>query len=452
MPYSGMNASHARLAIASSLALLATGCDLTVGPGAFAPRDLALDFCSNETPVWFTYQNQGGDWVRVTPDAAGTFRFTASYRVVLVYVRQSGSDYHTEIIGATSPELAQISGTTCLEENGTKQVNGSVTGISGSQRAQVSMMFASPYLQLPQTSFTLQNLPDRSLDLVASRVTFTGTTTQASDPIIIRRNQNFVTGETMPVLDFASAEAVTPTTNTVTVAGIEAGETAGLGNDFFSAQGTPHVLFFATLSANGNVSVPSVPASQTVAGEYNDMFMFGSVADGRFRGAETFFRTPSDKTFGLAAQITAVPTFTAVSTTPYLRHRVQMAITPDYQSAVSFFLHQQFQQISVTDITLTVTQRYYTSSTAEWNLTIPDLSAVEGWLNAWGLQDGTPFTWRATIYRGRAALLFGAAPEEDEAILFAGRSSSPAPPALQALRARGDAFTAPRSRPASPAP
>jgi hypothetical protein len=129
-----------------------------------------------------------------------------------------------------------------------------------------------------------------------------------------------------------------------------------------------------------------------------------------------------------------------------------MAITPDYQSAVSFFLHQQFQQISVTDITLTVTQRYYTSSTAEWDLTLPDLSAVEGWLNAWGLQDGTPFTWRATIYRGRAALLFGAAPEEDEAILFAGRSSSPAPPALQALRARGDAFTAPRSRPASPAP
>lgn len=439
-----MKSSRMRLAIASTLAFVASGCNLTVEPGVFAPRDLALDFCSNETPVWFAYQNQGADWVRVTPDAAGTFRFIAEFRVVLVYVRQSGSDYHTEIIGATNGELATISGTTCLEESGTKQVNGSVTGISGSQRAQVSMMFASPYLQLPQTSFTLQNLPDRSLDLVASRVDFTGTTTQASDRIIIRRDWNVGTGPTMPVLDFASAEAVTPTTNTIAVAGIESGETAGLGNNFFSAQGTVHVLYFSTLSANGNVSVPSVPASQTVAGEYNDMFIFGNVADGRFRGAETYFRTPSDKIFGLGGQMTTLPTFTTVSTTPYLRHRVQLPMTAAYVSAVSFFLHQQFQQISVTDITLTVTQRYYTSLTAEWNLTIPDLSAVEGWQNAWGLQDGTPFTWRATIYRGRAALLFGAAPGEDEAILFAGRSSSPAPPALQAVRARGAAFTAPR--------
>src|SRR5439155_13814801 len=116
---------------------------------------------------WFSYQNQGENWTHVTPDAAGTFRFNASYRVTVAYVHQSGSDYHTQIIGATNREWQDVSNLTCQEETGPKQVNGNVAGLSGSQKAEVSMMFATSYLQPPQTAFTLQNLPDGPLDLVA---------------------------------------------------------------------------------------------------------------------------------------------------------------------------------------------------------------------------------------------------------------------------------------------
>jgi hypothetical protein len=120
--------------------------------------------------------------------------------------------------------------------------------------------------------------------------------------------------------------------------------------------------------------------------------------------------------------------------------------TNEYLGAVNFLLHQQFQQISVTDVSVTVTAAYYTSSSTEWDLTLPDFTGVDGWQNAWGLQDGTQFTWRSTVYRGRAALLFGAAPDENEAILFAGRSSSPPPPALRAVVAPKASIIAPRRR------
>jgi hypothetical protein len=454
MPYSGMTL-HRVISIVGvgMLTVALSSCDLAVGPDPQGPRDLALDFCSDDTPVWFAYQNLGSSqWVHVTPDPAGTFRFTAEYYVTLVYVRQSGSDYHTEIIGATNLELSQVSASNCLEESGSKQLNGSVTGISGSQKAQVSMMFASPYLQSPQTSFTLQNLPDRSLDLVASRVIITGTT-QSSDRIIIRRNQNLVNGATLTVLDFESAEAFTATTNTVRARGLISTETSGLGNNFFSSQGTPHVLYFSELSGDADLTVPSVPFAQTIAGEYNDMFMFSNNADGRFRGIETFFRNPADKTLTMGGYSTPTPTFTTVSTVPYPRLRMRLGFgTVEYLNAVNFLLHQQFQQISVTDVSLTVTGAYYTSSSTEWDLTLPDFSGVEGWQNAWGLQDGTPFTWRTTVYRGRAELLFGAAPDENEAILFAGRASSPPPPALRALVAPTASVTAPRRRLSSPRP
>lgn len=449
MPYSKMTSRHTTFVAGGLLLALATSsCDLAVGPGPEGPRDLALDFCSNETPVWFAFQNQGSSvWTRVDDDGNGTFRFTAEYRVTLVFVRQSGSDYHTEIIGATNRELSEISGLTCLEESGSKQLNGSVAGISGAQKAEVSMMFASPYLQSPQTSFTLQNLPDRSLDLVASRVLIPNPTVQLSDRIIIRRNQNLASGQTMPVLDFASSEAFDPTTNTIKVRNVTTGETAGLFNNFFSFLGTSHVLFFSELTDDADLSVPSVPGAQTIAGDYNDTFVFANNSDGRFRGVETFFRSSGDKTLTLGGYHQPTPSFTIVSTTPYLRHRARLGFgNGEYLAAVTFLLHQQFQQISVTDVTITVTAPYYTSSSTEWDLTVPDLSGVEGWQNAWGLQQGTQVTWRATVYRGRGTLVLGAAPDENEAILFAGRVSSPAPPALVAPQAPQASVTAPRRR------
>ena len=54
-------------------------------------------------------------------------------------------------------------------------------------------------------------------------------TAEIADRVIIRRNQNFVSGATMPVLDFESSEAVATATVPVTVSGVLSSEFATLG-------------------------------------------------------------------------------------------------------------------------------------------------------------------------------------------------------------------------------
>ena len=124
-------------------AFLATGllaCDLSTGPQvAPNPIDLEIDFCANDIPVWFAYQNLGEPTTRVQPDAQGTFRFTADNRVVIGIVWQAGADYESEFIYASNEELEALSGRECQEEVGVKTVNGTVAGTAAAQIAVVGM-------------------------------------------------------------------------------------------------------------------------------------------------------------------------------------------------------------------------------------------------------------------------------------------------------------------------
>lgn len=387
------------------------------------PIELALDFCSDEMPVWFGFQNEGQVWRRVLSDADGTFRFTANNFVTIAWVLQNGADYATQIIGARNTELEEVSDVSCLEVAGTKQVNGSFTGATGAQRALISMLFSSAFPLAQQTSYSLTQLADRPLDLVASRVNLTATT-QASDRIIIRRNLNLVHNATVPELDFDGSEAVAPQSISATVTGMASGEAGAMYNNFFSQLRTSHTLFFAEVPGNGQVSLPAVPGAQTAAGDYHDVFINVNSTDGEsFRGAERFFRTAGDFTLPVGPLPPAAPALDTEASNPYLRLSASME-PGTYTTAASFQFRQQFGQSSVTTMTVTVTSAFYEGSGVEpWFVLLPDFSSTDGWQNTWGLQPGTPVDWQTTSYLGRATLVLGAAPTEGEIVTFAGRLS-----------------------------
>src|SRR5438132_6747582 len=140
-----------RLASVSVLALTLVGCQDSTVPINQKMIDVLLDFCSDATPVWFAFQNQNGQWTRVTPNGEGTVAFTAADRLTIAYVTQRGSDYTTEILNTANTELEKVSGTACNEEIGTKQLNGTLTGLTGTQIALVSMFVSSAYLTAQQT-------------------------------------------------------------------------------------------------------------------------------------------------------------------------------------------------------------------------------------------------------------------------------------------------------------
>jgi len=419
-----------RSAAVGALFLFSAACTDVTNPANTPPIDIALDFCATQTPVWFAYQNVGeAGWTRVLPDAEGTFRFSATRRVAIAYVYQNGADYETQIIGAANTELQAVSEVACLDESGAKNLNGSVVGSTGSQLSQISMFFSSVYLASNQSSFTLTQLADRQMDLVASRVNVSGNATQTSDRVIIRRSQNYVNNASVPLLDFNGAEAFAPTTSAVNVTGVIGGEQTVLYENFFSQLKTSHVLYFSQLSGGGSVVVPTIPAAQTAAGDYHDLFILANTADGSsFRGAESYFRNPpSTQNLPMGPAIANPPQFTSLAQTPYVRLQMFQGIGPNsYDRAVSFEFTQQLQ-FNVIRWSVTATEGFFNFNPTAWRLDMPDFSGTPGWSNAWGLQTGTQIDWTVTAYYGRPALLLGAEPTEGEGILFAGRQSVPAP-------------------------
>ncbi|HJQ19436.1 MAG TPA: hypothetical protein VJ867_03735, partial [Gemmatimonadaceae bacterium] len=405
------------------LVLVLAGCSDTTSPTPFTPIDIALDFCTTEVPVWFAYQNLGQPWVRVAPDAAGTVHFPAGPRVAIAFEQISANHYETQIIGASNTELNAVSGVECLDENGTKTLHGAAVGATGSQVARVSMFLSTVVLPSNQATFTLSQLASRPLDLVASRENVSANT-RAADRIIVRRNQNFVDNATVSTLDFNSSEAFAPGTTTIGISGADPAEVTTLTNNFFSQQQTSHLLFNGIVG-NGNVAIPTIPAGQTAAGDYHDVFAIGTSADASsFRGAESYFRDPpASQILPIGPGLPTNPAFTTIQTAPYVALRMQQPIsqTAAYTRAVNFTLTQQTLTVS-REWTVTVTDGFWPFSNSGWDVSLPnDLSTVSGWDNTWGLQPGDEINWTVTAYYGRPTLLFGAPPSEGEGIQFAGR-------------------------------
>jgi len=402
-----------------ALAAAAVSCESGTDPEVQHLVDLVLDFCSDDVPVWMAYRNQGADWVRLTPNAEGTVTFTATNDVALAIVRQSGSDYATEIVLAANTELEGISGETCREDIGSNTVHGTLSGVVGSQVSQVAMLFSTAYLGAAQTSFSLQGVPNRPVDLVASRYNITATT-QTADRVVIRRSESPAHNATIPVIDFAASTTLVPAAFGATLSGIGTGDHAFLQNYFVSQLGTVQLLANVEPAVNGSATMVALPQSALAAGDYHDLFLIASDGSGASRGVERYFRAAAPQALPLGPAM-ANPTITEAGTSPYLRMRTRLTRQAEYARAMTASFLQQ-QTFSVTRVDVTITSGYDASGT--WDATMPDLSGVSGWQNAWGLVNGGPLVeWTVTAFGARPELLFGGAPSDGETVRFASRQS-----------------------------
>jgi hypothetical protein len=402
-------------------------CDLSTPAEPQNPIDLVLDFCDGAVPIWFAYQNENmAAATRLFEDNDGTFRFTATNRVIIGMVFQNGADYHSEFIYATNEELAGLSATGCFEALGDKTVNGTVNGVGSSQVAVVSMSSASILLESGTTSYSLTNLPERALDLIASRQNV-NSASRIADRIYIKRTQSFTNPGAAPPIDFAAgSDVVQAATLTASVSGILSGEFAYLQNTFFSQLRTFHSLSYSDALIDGAVAVAVVPQSSLAVGDYHDLFLISiNAATGSVRGSESFFRAPATQTLALGP-VLSDPTVTDISigTGPVVM-RLQLPTQLSYNDAVSVRYHQQDDLTSVS-ATQYVTSEYARGTPSVWVLELPILRAAPGWSATWELQSGMPVEWTVTAFGGRAELLFGARPEDGEFIRYAIRQSDPA--------------------------
>src|SRR5688572_16007367 len=106
--------SRWKAVVAAPLFALSTSC--SDGTGVVGPlENLVLAFCASDLPVWFAFQNDGGDWTRVQPDANNSFAFEATPKVAIAMVFDFGSSRLTDIYFTTFAELQPLSNVACTE-------------------------------------------------------------------------------------------------------------------------------------------------------------------------------------------------------------------------------------------------------------------------------------------------------------------------------------------------
>src|SRR5215212_323762 len=129
---------HWKALVAAPILLFSSGCTdgTSIDPTL---EELVLAFCASELPTWFAYQNEGGSWTRVQPNANNAFVFDASDKVGIAMVQDFGTSRLTDVYYAHIDDLRPLSNKACTPTSGTKTVNGSVSGLGLSEAARISM-------------------------------------------------------------------------------------------------------------------------------------------------------------------------------------------------------------------------------------------------------------------------------------------------------------------------
>jgi hypothetical protein len=450
---------------------------LTVSAAVGGSGNTTYEFCTvSATPLWLAVQNDApnGTWVRVTP--TGTkFQFnvtgtksavayvtgTASASIsstslglagklarmvqqdmiakggrfgrrASAYAASSMADSYTlNIVYGTQTELNQ-NGTGLCQAGSGKTVNGSVAGVSGiGSSANVSLGPKSTSVSASGSlNFSLTNVPDGALDLIATRQNFNQTTFAfTTDKLIIRRGLNQANNSTIPVLDFNAAEAVAPVTPALTIANLGS-ETASALSFYFTSNGASSAgapLFLGGLPGAGPFTYVGVPASSQAAG---DLHLVQAQATpnaqtfDQFRYAAIYFKDPTARTVTLGAALTA-PAVTVAGTTPYVRFRATAAIQTEYNK----FVNMQFSQSNTagTRLVSILATTSYLNGLTSYDFTVPDFTGVAGWDNNWGPKTGVQTTWFVTAY-GYTGIGFGSpTPLEGATFTGAGKTGTLTP-------------------------
>jgi hypothetical protein len=384
-----------------------------------ATTSMTIPFCAGEVPAWFAYQNDGFLWQRVTP-SGNSFTFSATDKLGIAYYDAGVNSVHFYL--ATRSELSGLSDRDC----GTKNHSGT-TSNAGTQGAIVTL---GPAISLvSNNAFALQGVPDRPLDLLAARGTIVGSLL-TPDRLVIRRGVNLANNASIPVIDYLGAESVAPVSNTLTIEGLEAGETVYSENAFRATTWT-YGLVYATDGSTSTQTMYSVPASSLVPGDISELYIDAFNSSSTVAHTMlTWFTTPSNRTETLGPLLTT-PTVTVAATAPYVRERGQLPSQTAYPTVARFVFLQNPGKF----VYLVVTAAHLGGVPATWDATVPDVSGVAGFNTTWMHSPGQTTAYSAEAFLAPGSTFFGGLPTIGQSMKYAYRQSTVATSVGSALRA-----------------
>lgn len=346
--------------------------------------------CGSPYAIWGAYRDGDGPWTPVTA-TGGVFRFSIdSPLAAFAHVaRQSaGSSTTTNIQFMTRAEMTATPIVVCppLPVN-IKIINGSVTGLIGQQAVLLNLggAIGAPSALFP--TFTVAGVPSGDRDLVAYR--YAGLPA-ATDRVIIRRDQNFADGTTMPALDFSATESAAPATAALTIVGATAGH--GLLQEmYYLARSTCDRGMINQAPATPATTMFGVAAAQQRPDDYHQLRIV-TASGPMSRTVTESFHTLAPRTVTFGAEI-GNPVITSLGGN-YKRLQASFGMSLEYDTPVLF----RYRQTTGTPrfVELIATPAWIGSTTAV--LAMPDFSALAGWSDTWGPGAAltTPWTIVAT--------------------------------------------------------
>ncbi len=374
------------------------------------PTTVAVAYCAGLEPTWVAFQDGDAAWTQAQPTVSGsnkTFRheFAADRGAIATLSGAGGAITVLSVLYGTPAELV-TAGDTNPRDCGpapAKTLLGTVAQLDTNETAFVSASFNSRVRVSVDRTFEIKGLTSGPRDLLAARTT----RTDGSDVLtrlILRRGVDVPDSTTLPVLDFASAEAFAPAVATVSLDGLGA-ESAVSGTRLLTDRDELTVSLLIGLTTDVTRPYVALPESQLLANDVQILAASTTAATtGSARRATLYFRTPTDRTLTLGAPL-ILPTFSTVATAPALRPRAQFVPQSDYDRS-AFVSYQQGVTVFVT-ISMTAARAALTET--GYDLVVPDLSGAAGFDPAWSLHPGATLLWNAgrvggTLGLGRDAL------------------------------------------------
>ena len=378
---------------------------VTVTPSGGGGGSTTFRVCG-QVPVFAAYQDGTGNWTAATiTNGAWSFNLNSG-RGGVAWVIANANSFTTNVQYGTQAELNNGAFTCTTAAPGTKTVTGSVANVGQTEIATVTLGTALAFvIPIASSNFTLTNVSEGTIDLLAVRGSQTGASIVANK-FIARRGLTPATGSTLPVLDFNAAEAQNLVSRNVTINGLAGGETTVIQEAFMTSRGSSATLFTESGSSAATRPVPAVGTTQ--AGDLHFLQVIagsGTLPFTQYRGILAYMQNSNAQTFTLGPQVGTV-TVTAAATSPSVRLRAQYTIQPEYSRGANI-LYTQTSGTTTRSVYVTASAGYLNST--NFDVTMPELNGLTGWQAIWQLLTGTAVQWTfsAANFTGTGQILDG---------------------------------------------
>ncbi len=384
----------------ASLSLAITAPDPPPGGGS-----IAWLFCGvGASPPFVAVQDGDGPWTRLQ-GSGNTFTFDLSAsRGGVAWVEDLGFGTNLEVFLGTVEELRFFGRDRCDDEPGEGfSVSGSVAGMELTQQARITLgSSATQVIPLAGLNYTLSNVQPGTQDLVATLSSLSssgdGSFALELEKILLRRDLNPTPGSTLAPLDFGGSEAFAPIDVDVSIQNLN-GQQAVTNSLLFTRNGTTAFLLAGGQgSTSPNQTVQGIPLAQAVSGDLQAVVVLAFPGDPSqedlARGVFAYGAPESSLTVALGPDL-ADPSVQALPPAGDGTARIGASypIQSAYDRNWTLNMSQSGASGSFRNVAIQLSAAYRGSSTGQAELEVPDLSGVQGWNAAWGLETGRTTEW-----------------------------------------------------------